>query len=258
MTNPAGTRASRIALGALVVAAPAIVVSALLAAVFNATLLDYFPAVSDELAYQRQIAAFVAAGFDSGYFTTFERPAPFAFTHFAVHGPAFPVIYGLIGRFAGWELYSGPIFNLAVLALATAAFLVMGRLSRAQILATGAVLLTSWWLLLMATITMQESLNQAVMIVMAGFTARLLHPETRHHGRLLSAALAVLAIASVLRPTNWIVALPLVLVGLPRHGPRRLMLAAPARSRATSSAISRTMPRSSACGASSRHRSSST
>ena len=226
MTGPAGARASRIALGVLVVAAPGIITCALLAALFDATLFDYFPLVSDEIAYQRQIAAFVATGFDGGYFTTFERPAPLAFTHFSVHGPAFPVIYGLIGRLAGWELYSGPIFNLAVLALATAAFLVMGRLSRAQMLATGGVLVTSWWLILMATITMQESLNQAVMIVIAGFTARLLHPETRHHERLLGAALALLAIAAVLRPTNWIVAVPLVLVGLPRHRPRRLMLAA--------------------------------
>ncbi|HET9270506.1 MAG TPA: hypothetical protein VFO31_20155, partial [Vicinamibacterales bacterium] len=114
MTGPAGTRAWRLALAALVVAAPAIVTCALLAALFDATLLDYFPLVSDEIAYQRQIAAFAAAGFDSGYFTVFERPAPLAFTHFSVHGPAFPVIYGLIGRVAGWELYSGPIFNLAV------------------------------------------------------------------------------------------------------------------------------------------------
>ena len=226
MTGPAGTRAWRLALAALVVAAPAIVTCALLAALFDATLLDYFPLVSDEIAYQRQIAAFAAAGFDSGYFTVFERPAPLAFTHFSVHGPAFPVIYGLIGRVAGWELYSGPIFNLAVLAVATAIFLLMGRLSRAQMLATAAVLVTSWWLLLMATITMQESLNQAVMIVMAGFTARLLHPETRHHERLVIAALFILALASVLRPTNWIVAVPLVLVGMARQRPRRMVLAA--------------------------------
>jgi hypothetical protein len=69
----------------------------------------------------------------------------------------------------------------------------------------------------MASITMQESLNQAVMIVMAGFAARLMHPETEHQGRLLMGALVILVVASVLRPTNWIVAVPLVLVGMPRQ-----------------------------------------
>ena len=202
MAREPGSRASRMALGALVVAAPALVTCLLVARLFDATLVDYFPLVSDEIAYQRQIAAFVEAGFNGGYFTAYERPAPFAFAHFSVHGPAFPVLYGLVGRIVGWHLYSGPIFNLTVLALATAIFLAMSRLSRRQILVAGAVILTSWWVLLMASITMQESLNQAVMIVIAGFAARLMHLETRHHGRLLVGALAILAIASVLRPTN--------------------------------------------------------
>lgn len=225
MAPEPGSRASRIALGALVVAAPAIVTCVLLEAMFSRSLFDYLPQVSDEIAYNRQIAAFVEAGFNSGYFNAYERPAPFAFTHFSVHGPAFPVIYGLAGRIVGWQLYSGPIFNLVVLALATAIFLAMSRLSRAQVLVCGAVILTSWWVLLMASITMQESLNQAVMIVMAGCAARLMHPGTQHHGRLLGGALVILAIAAVLRPTNWIVAVPLVVVGMPWQRPLRVAVA---------------------------------
>jgi len=225
MAADLGSRASRTALGALACAAPAVATCALLATMFGATLLDYFPLVSDEIAYQRQIAAFVQAGFNGGYFTAYEHPAPFTFTHFSLHGPAFPVIYGVMGRIVGWELYSGPLFNLASLAIATAMLLMMGRLSRGQIAAAGTVILSSWWVLLMASITMQESLNQAVMIVMAGFAARLMHPDTRRHGRLLLTALVVLAGASVLRPTNWIVAVPLVLVAMPRHRPLSVALA---------------------------------
>jgi hypothetical protein len=225
MAREPESRASRVALGALVVAGPTIVTGVLLEALFGRSLFDYFPQVSDEIAYHRQIAAFVEAGFNSGYFNALERPAPLTFTHFSVHGPAFPVIYGLLGRIVGWQLYSGPIFNLAVLAIATAIFLAMGRLSRAQMLITGAVILTSWWVLLMASITMQESLNQAVFIVMAGFAARLMHSDTQQHGRLLAGALAILAIASVLRPTNWIVAVPLVLVGMRWERPLRVALA---------------------------------
>jgi hypothetical protein len=225
MAREPGSRGSRIALGVLVVVAPAIGTCVLLATLFDATLLDYFPLVSDEIAYQRQIATFVQAGFNGGYFTAYERPARLAFTHFSVHGPAFPVLYGLVGRIVGWHIYSGPIFNLVVLGLATAIFLAMGRLSRAQILIAGSLLVTSWWVLLMASITMQESLNQAVMIVIAGCVARLMHPATEHHGRLLMGALVMLAVASVLRPTNWIVAVPLVLIGMPRHRPLRVALA---------------------------------
>ena len=84
------------ALSALVVAAPALVTCLLVAPLFDATLVYYFPLVSDEIAYQRQIAAFVEAVFNGGYFTSYELPAPFAFTHFSVHEPAFPVLYGFV------------------------------------------------------------------------------------------------------------------------------------------------------------------
>jgi hypothetical protein len=83
----------------------------------------------------------------------------------------------------------------------------------------GGVIATSWWVALMATTTMQESLNQAVLIVMAGFGARLLHPNTRHNGWWLLGGLSILAIASVLRPTNWLVAVPLVAVGTASRRP---------------------------------------
>ena len=209
-----GSPVLRISLGAVVVAAPTIITCVLVDRLFKATLFGYFPAASDELAYQRQIAAFVTAGFNGGYFTAYEQPARWAFTHFSVHGPAFPVMYGLFGRIVGWHLYSGPIFNLTVLSLAIACFLVMARLSQWQIVLAGTVFVTSWWVTLMAATTMQESLNQAFLIVIAGFAARLLHPDTTHHTRWLLGALAILAIASVLRPTNWIVAVPLVAVGM--------------------------------------------
>lgn len=193
---------------------PAIVTCVLLATLFRATLLDYFPVASDELAYYHQIATFVRAGFAGGYYGYYETHAPLGATHFGVHGPAFPVMYGLAGRLAGWHILSGPFFNLAVLAAATAVFIATVRLSLRQIVLLGAVIVTSWWVLLMATITMQESLNQAFLIVVAALAVRLLRPETAGRGLLLLVALAILVAASVLRPTNWIVAVPLVLVAL--------------------------------------------
>jgi len=207
----------RIAVSALVVALPALVTCGLVAALFDATLLDYFPMVSDELAYYQQIATFVRAGFDGGYFTFHENPAPISVFHFGVHGPAFPIMYGLVGRLVGWTIASGPIFNLCALALATTVFIWMARLSERQIVVLGTIMLTSWWVTLMVPITMQESLNQAFMIVVAAFAVRLLQPDTPRRGLLLLIVLAILVVASVLRPTNWVVAIPLVLVGLSRR-----------------------------------------
>jgi hypothetical protein len=212
----------RLAVGAVVAAIPTLVTCALLATLFNATLLDYFPVASDELAYFHQIATFVRAGFGGGYFTNFELPAPFAATHFGVHGPAFPVIYGGIGRIVGWGILSGPLFNLSVLAAATGAFIWTTRLPVRQLVLLGTVLLTSWWVTLMASITMQESLNQAFMIVVAAFAVRLLQPDTERRTSLLLTALAILVAASVLRPTNWIAAVPLVLVAF-AHRPALLV-----------------------------------
>jgi hypothetical protein len=212
-----GSRTWRVATSALVIAAPSLVTCALLFALFRATLLDHFPVLSDEIAYQHQIAAFVRAGFAGGYFNFDEHPAPFAATHFSAHGPGFPLIYGLLGRVLGWHVYSGPIFNLLLLALATTVFLLMNPLPRARIVATGIVVMTSWWVLIMAPVTMQESLHQSVMVVMAAVAARLLHPDTRRHGALLFGALVILAVSSVLRPTNWIVAVPLVVIALARR-----------------------------------------
>jgi hypothetical protein len=208
---------SRLVLAALVIAAPAIVTSGLLYLLFGKTVLDHSSVWSDEIAYQHQIATFVRAGFSGGYFSFEEQVAPAAVTHFSAHGPGFPVIYGSLGRLLGWHQSSGPIFNLLILAMATAAFLWMIRASHRQISAAGLVLITSWWVLIMTPVTMQESLHQSVMIVMAGFAARLIDPDTTRHGPLLGTALVILAVASVLRPTNWIAAAPLVAVGLARR-----------------------------------------
>jgi hypothetical protein len=212
-----GSRVVRVALSAVVVAAPAVLTCVLLAVLFDATLLDYFPKVSDEIAYYQQVATFVRAGFNGGYFTDNELPAPFAATHFGPHGPAFAVIYGSFGWIVGWTLQSGPIFNLGALAVATTVFIWTTRPSLVQIGVIGAVISTSWWVTLMASITMQESLNHAFLVVVAAFVARLLNPDTGQRGLLLFAALTTLAVASLLRPTNWIVAVPLVFVALIRR-----------------------------------------
>lgn len=223
--RPRGSRAADAALLVTVLAAPALATCGLLAWLFGATLLDYFPAVSDELAYYQQIATFAAAGFGGGYFTFDERAAPAAFSRFGVHGPAFPVAYGTLGRLIGWTYTSGPIVNLAVLAAATAAFAALTRPTRRQLLLAGAAISTSWWVLLMASITMQETLNQAGFVIVAGLVAPILqgHPGARRAAQ-LAAALVLLVALSILRPTNWVVA-PALALAVWADRPRRALAA---------------------------------
>jgi hypothetical protein len=223
MTTTARTarwRESRIARGAVTactLALPAIVTCALVAVLFHKTLLDYFPDASDELAYYHQIATFARVGFNGGYYSFEEAPAPLSASHFGVHGPAFAVLYGMPARVVGWAYSSGPLFNLVALALATAIFIVVTRPTAGQIAVIGIVIATSWWVILMLSSTMQETLNQAFMIVVAAFAVRLLRTDVERPAPTVVAALSVLAVASVLRPTNWLVAPPVVLIGLRRR-----------------------------------------
>ena len=201
----------------LVLAAPSILTSVLVSRLFNASILDYFPSLSDEIVYHHQIGTFVSAGFKGGYYGFYEATAPLSVSHFGVHGPAFPVMFGLPGRLMGWHLYSGPLFNLLLLAAAVAGFLVLTDASRTTIVSAGALILTSWWVILNLSTTMQETLNQAFMIVVAGLTTRRLRDLSPGRATLWL-TLAILAVSSVLRPTNWILAAPLVFAELAPAG----------------------------------------
>jgi hypothetical protein len=219
------SRIARVVVTALILALPTVVTCALVGALFHKTLLDYFPDASDELAYYHQIATFARVGFDGGYYSFDEVPAPLSASHFGVHGPAFPMLYGIPARLAGWQYFSGPIFNLVALALATAIFIVVTRPTASQIAVIGIVIATSWWVILMLSSTMQETLNQAFTIVVAAFAVRLMRADVERPAVMVLSALAVLAVASVLRPTNWLVAPAVVLIGL-RRRPRLAALAA--------------------------------
>lgn len=219
------SRITRVAVIAFTLTLPTIVTCMLVAVLFHKTLLDYFPDGSDELAYYHQIATFSRAGFDGGYYSVNEAHARFPMSHFSVHGPAFAVLYGMPARLAGWTYYSGPLFNLVALAIATAIFIAVTRPTTGQIAVIGIGIATSWWVILMLSSTMQETLNQAFMIVVAAFAVRLLKADVERPAMTVLVALSLLAVASVLRPTNWLVAPPVVLIGL-RGRPRLAALAA--------------------------------
>jgi hypothetical protein len=137
--------------------------------------LDSFtPATSDEIGYYLQINAFVHHGFSGGYFTISETPAPASFSHFGVHGPLFPLLYGAIGRLVGWEFRTGPFINILLLTLGIAIYCMVIRPTVWQALLGAALLATFWPFYLCVLSVLQDPVHWAIAILVStGFCGML-------------------------------------------------------------------------------------
>jgi hypothetical protein len=122
---------------------------------------------NDQVGYWHYVLSFSEVGFDSGYYTPNERPADVGFVHYDIHGPAFQMIYGAVARVVGWELWTSIPVNMALVALALAAFAWAARLDRRQILLLGLVAVTFWPLLLYLPTSSQETLHQVLAVALA-------------------------------------------------------------------------------------------
>ena len=85
---------------------PAATILVLIHLLFGTTIFHDHPSTqlvwNDEIYYWHQIATFKRAGFNGGYYTYQEVPAP-NLSHFGTHGPMFPMIYGVLGYLVGWH-----------------------------------------------------------------------------------------------------------------------------------------------------------
>lgn len=213
--------ALRPALIALAVAVPALVASGLVYALFGTHLGRFRPYLTDEFNYWHQIATFAAHGWNGGYYTVEEHPAPAAFTRFGAHGPAFPVLYGLVAKLVGWRVWSPPVFNAVVLAAAVGVFVRVGRPDTGRLGLTVLTLALFWPLHTYLPTNMQEAVHQALAIVLAAVLARLIAQGEGAPVSLRVWAVALPAAATVMRPTWVAVLVPAAVLafGLPR--PRR-------------------------------------
>ena len=75
-TNETSFGAVHVFLGLVVSVIPALVAGLMIASNPGAEILDYTPQWSDEVYNWHQVATFRAVGFDGGYYTSNERPAP--------------------------------------------------------------------------------------------------------------------------------------------------------------------------------------
>jgi hypothetical protein len=193
---------------------------------FHHSLSDFRPARPDEVGYFLQSQAYCQSGFHAGYFTLDEEPARASFSHFGVHGPVFPVLYGSLGRLFGLSYRSAPLFNVALLTAALAVYIALVRPPVAVLLGLSAFVLTYWHYYVFVYSWMQETTHLAIAVVVAGiFTSLLWDTPLSRTAAFRAGAVAFIASAALLR-ISWALMLPpLALLCLPRLT-RRASLAA--------------------------------
>lgn len=189
----------------------------------HTSLTDFVPVGSDELNYWHETLTFIHAGFQGGYYTINELPPAASFTHFYTHGPWYPIVFGSIGKIIGWEFYTPVIINLALVMIALAVFMLMVRLNNHQIILIGLLMFTFWPVLLYMLTGMQESLQYALAILLAGVFISVLAKQERLSVRQQAAYAVLIGVAGVLRMSWGILFLPLFWLAAPRTTHARLL-----------------------------------
>jgi hypothetical protein len=129
---------------------------------------DYVPFLNDEISYYLQAKAFVHHGWNAGYFGVAEQSAPCSFSHFGVHGPAFPVLYGVLGRVFGLPCWTACFFNAAMVSLGLAVYLLLARPTSWQCFGISLLILSFWPYHMYVATWMQESVHFALASALAG------------------------------------------------------------------------------------------
>jgi hypothetical protein len=198
-----------------------------LIALLGVSLADFAPSSSDEIGYYLQVNAFVHHGFSGGYFTICEHAAPARFSHFGVHGPMFPMLYGVLGKLFGWHFYSGPLFNVALVTLAMGIYCLVIQPTAWQALLGTAFLATFWPFHLMLVSTMQDPAHFAIAILIAvGFSGMLRGKPWAGTRAFRSGFLGILVYASLMRISWAMFLLPYAWLLVQKPAPHKLALAA--------------------------------
>jgi hypothetical protein len=221
-----GTRLAAALASAGVAAAPAILTYVLVHAWLGAQLGDFVPNFwNDQVGYWHRIASFSEVAFDTGYYTPSEVDVPFEPIRYGVNGPWFPAVYGSIAAIIGWGSATSIYVNMAVLALGLIVFIVLTRPDLTRLLLTGVAVAVVWPVLLYVPTASQESLHQAIAIVLAGIFMRALHRGPGLSTREKVAGVSFLAVVSVLR-FSWAILLPCLILLYARRPTRRAFSAA--------------------------------
>ncbi len=188
-----------IALSALVVILPMLLVSIILLNQFDATLFDHVPFYNDEIFHWHQSVSFIEAGFNNGYYTLDENIPLLDASHYYAWGAWVYIFYGMIGRVTGFPLYAITIINLVTFMGSVIFFIYSVRPTWQRLIVLGLVLATFIPLLFYLPTSMLQLLNLAIVIVFAtGFYHLLTRPVSWH----FVLAMSIFAVlAGLVRPT---------------------------------------------------------
>ena len=185
---------------------PVALTAGAIAILFHAVPTRAVPYVTDEVAFWNQIAVFEAAGLDGGYITVDEQPSRASWSHFGPHGPVFPVVFGLLARLAGWHPWSGPLFGVALL---MGAIVMWGMAASPRAWPSLLFWATFWPVMIAMPNTLQESLHFVLGCVLATAIHLTLVAPVRWWSATTVALVAVLLLASLIRPVWGLLAIPL-------------------------------------------------
>lgn len=222
---PTGAKSLRLAINAATVLSPVVVLFLLLHCGFGAAPGDYVPWSSDNVDYWHETLSFKEKGLACGYYGYEEKPALLG--RYGGHGPFFPMAYGALARLTGWEYGTAVYYNTALLVLAWAAFLCLLRPGLKESLFHLAFALTFTPVFYWQIALMQEPMQFALAIVLAGLFSRFL--ERRERGQAAAVAggslFAGVLAASLLRPTWAFLFIPLFFLVRRGGSPVRPLLA---------------------------------
>ena len=204
LKNPLFSNKNPLALYFIIILLPVLTTTLLVYFCFHVSITDFHVGWIDEVIYRQEILTFKDVGFNGGYFSSDEQIAKSSFSHFGNHGPIFALIYGFISRVFGWSEYSVVIINTLLLCLSITLFLYWTKPDRNRSILLLAILGLYFPIILYQPSSMQESLNQAIGILIAGFLVMGVGNRRISAIQKVSIIL-VLIIASLMRIT-WIVA----------------------------------------------------
>ncbi|MBN8595691.1 MAG: hypothetical protein J0M33_28320 [Anaerolineae bacterium] len=179
---------------------------------FSHYLPQFYRVYNDAIYNWRQAYTFSAVGFDGGYYTVNELPAPASFSHFYAHGPGYPMIYGSIGRIFGWTLTSQIWINLTLVTLALFAVLSGLRPGLKQALLFVICSVAVWPVLIYLLTGMTESLHHATAILFSILMWRLIRDSATMQVRLYVLLISLLTLLTLTRPTWGVLFIPVFML----------------------------------------------
>jgi hypothetical protein len=169
--------------------------------------------MNDQVDYWHKTLSFTKVGMKPGYYTIGSETVPASdLGRYGVNGPFYPVIYGLIGDVVGWQSWTSIPINFALLGSSLVAFAAVARLRVWQAALSSLAVVCIWAVPFYAITAMQEALNQAIAIALAGVFVRALSQRagTSRRERVLSIVFVV--VATVLRFSWGLLLIPLLVL----------------------------------------------